>query len=291
MKWRSCCLFIVLLGFGCNVRAQLTDLARIEYSFIPKSKSEDQYTRLRLLLNYPIKVKEDSYFIIGTQYNRIILNLRDYPNLDESFIETLTILDVSFAYTYKMNEKWRAAFKVTPRLASTLNEKISSDDLFINGGVFFIKDRTKAEDITPYRLILGLTYNTTAGIPFPLPLISYYREFAEQWSYTVGVPKMNLKYRFDDKKNMQAFIGLDGYFAHLQRPTQIANEDVNSISLSIVATGLGYEYQFTDHLVAFAYTGYTLRLNNILRDDDRNEVLQLDNLNSFYLRTGLKFKI
>ena len=49
--------------------AQLSDLVRLEYSFIPKSNSEDQYTRLRALLNYPIQLKNDAYFIIGAEYN------------------------------------------------------------------------------------------------------------------------------------------------------------------------------------------------------------------------------
>ena len=40
--------------------AQLTDIARLEYSLIPKSKSEDVYTRLRALINYPIKLKNES---------------------------------------------------------------------------------------------------------------------------------------------------------------------------------------------------------------------------------------
>ena len=63
---------VVLCFLSQLVNAQLTDLARLEYSFIPKSNSEDQYTRLRALVNYPIKTKEDCYLIIGAEYNRII---------------------------------------------------------------------------------------------------------------------------------------------------------------------------------------------------------------------------
>ena len=32
-------------------------------------------------------------------------------------------------------------------------------------------------------------------------------------------------------------------------------------------------------------------MNNVLRDKDRNDVYTLDKTNTFYLRTGLKFKI
>lgn len=284
-------VFLLFLYISISAKAQLTDLARLEYSFIPKRNSGDQYTRIRALLNYPIKVKEESYFVVGAQYNRIFLNLRDDYPFDQSFLETLTILDLNLGYTFKMNTKWRAAFKLTPRLASTLNGKITGNDLFLNGGVFFIKDRTKAKDVKPYRLILGLTYNTTAGIPFPLPLISYYKAVNEKLSYTVGIPKMNVKYKLNAKNNLQTFVALDGYFAHLQRPTSVLGERVDNISLSVVASGIGYEHLLTKHLIYYAYTGYTLRLNNVLRNDNRDNIFTLDNLNSFYLRTGIKFKI
>jgi hypothetical protein len=284
--------FLVLLLISFLTNAQLTDLARLEYSFIPKNKSDDQYTRIRALVNYPIKIKEDSYFVIGAEYNSIFLNLNDNYPFDTSYLETITVVDLNLAYTHKINEIWRVAYKVTPRLASTLTEKITSEDLFLNGGVFFIKDRTKITTIRkPYRLILGLTYNTTAGIPFPLPLISYFSQINENWSYTVGVPKMNVKYRFDEKKNIQAFVGLDGYFAHLQRPASIQGNQVDNISLSVVVAGLGYEYSLSKYLVLYSYAGYTLRLNNVLRNADRENVFTLDDVNSFYLRTGIKFRL
>ena len=282
----------VLLSITFLSNAQLTDLARLEYSFIPKNKSEDQYTRIRALVNYPIKIKEDTYFVIGAEYNRIFLNLNDTYPFDTSFLEKVTIIDLNLAYTHKLNDIWRVAYTASPRLASTLNEKITSEDLFMNGGIFFIKDRTKITTVRkPYRLILGLTYNTTAGIPFPLPVISYFSEINENWSYTVGVPKMNVKYRFDEKKNLQAFVGLDGYYAHLQSPVSIQGKQVDNISMSLVVGGLGYEYSLSKYLVLYSYAGYTLRLNNVLRNADRENVFTLDDVNAFYLRTGIKFRL
>ena len=102
---------------------------------------------------------------------------------------------------------------------------------------------------------------------------------------------MNVKYRFDEKKNLQAFVGLDGYYAHLQRPTSIQGNQVDNISLSVVVAGLGYEYLLTKYLVLYTYAGYTLRLNNVLRNEERENVFTLDDVNSFYLRTGIKFRL
>lgn len=284
---------IILFTFITQILfSQLTDLAKLEYSFIPKNNSKDQYTRIKALINYPIKIKEDTYFVIGTEYNRVFLNLRDHYPFDTSFLETITILDLNLAYTHKVNESWRLAYKIIPRFASTLNGDITSEDFFINGGIFAIQDRIKNNPAEkPYRLILGLTYNTTVGLPFPLPLVSYYRQLNSKWSYTLGVPKMNIKYRFNEKENLQSFVGLDGYFAHMQKPTAVQGVNVENVSLSVVVSGFGYEKLITNHLVFYSYLGYTLRLNNVLRNENRDNVFILDNLNSLYIRTGVKFKI
>ncbi|PQV46251.1 hypothetical protein CLV33_11047 [Jejuia pallidilutea] len=284
----SLCLFL-----GVNVCfAQLTDLARLEYSFIPQSKSEDQYTRLRALLNYPIEVKEDTYLVIGAEYNNVILNLEENYPFDTSGLNNIHVIDLNLGYTFKWNEKWRLGLKFNPRIASTLTKSIVSDDFFLNGGVYIINDRTDDTSLKrPFRLILGLTYNATTGIPFPLPFVSYYREVNERWSFNAGVPKSNIKYALNANNNIQAFVGLDGYLAHLQEPSLINGNRVDHISLSVALGGLGYEYLFSKHLVAYLYSGYTFRLNNVLRNENRDEVFKLDDVNAFYLRTGLKFKI
>ncbi|GAA4270581.1 hypothetical protein GCM10022257_26820 [Hyunsoonleella aestuarii] len=275
-----------------HLNAQLTDLARLEYSFIPKSRSEDQYTRLRAIINYPIELKPKCYLVAGLEYNRVILNLEDDYSFDTSKLDKIHVIDLNLGYTFKWNEKWRFALKANPRIASTLTRSITGADFFMNGGVLFIRDRTKEKDIEhPNRLILGLTYNATTGLPFPLPFISYYREINEKWSYNAGIPKANIKYTFNKRNNVQAFIGLDGYLAHLQSPIIISEQKVEHISLSVVIGGLGYEYCFTKHLVAYMYVGNTIMLNNVLRNDNRDEIFKLDDLNAFYLRTGLKFKL
>jgi hypothetical protein len=294
IRFPKCYTIVVVLALCCIhfAEAQLTDLARLEYSFIPSSKSEDQYTRLRALVNYPIKIKDKDYLIVGGEYNRIILNLEENYPFNTDALNRLHIIDLSLGYTFKASKNWRLGLKVNPRIASTLTSKLSSDDLFLNGGVFAIKDRTDTTDIDrPYRLILGLTYNTTAGVPYPLPFVSYYRRVNDKWSFSAGVPKSNLKYFFSEKSMLQVFTALDGYFANIQQPLLVNQRIVNTISLSLAVGGFGYEYCFTKHLVAYSYIGYTFRLDNVLRNQNRDEVFQLDDLNAFYLRTGLKFKI
>ena len=286
-------LFVfVLLSAVNTANAQLTDLARVEYSYIPKNNSEDSFDRFRFLLNYPIKMSEDAYLLIGGEYSRITLNLEDSYPFPTSNLRRLHILDFNLGYTFKMSENWRFGAKITPRLASTLRHKISGDDIFLNGGVYAINDRTKDKTANkPYRLVLGLTYNTTTGIPLPLPFVSYFRRVNEKWSYNLGVPKTNVKYYINENNIIQTFVGIDGYFANTQERFSIDGKEADSVSLSLILAGIGYEYCFTNHLVWYAYTGYTLSMSNRLRDQNREDVFKLDNVNTFYLRTGIKFKI
>ena len=286
-------LNILVFCFTCNFGfAQLTDLARLEYSVIPKHNSEDSYNRFRGLVNYPIKTSEDCYFIIGAEYNRIILDLENKYPFDVKSIKRIHVADFNMAYTFKVNNDWRFGLKFSPRIASTLTGSLGMDDVFFNGGAFAIKDKLDDEAIEKsYRLILGLTYNSTTGLPFPLPFISYHRRINENWAYNLGIPKTNAKYYFNEANIMQLFFAVDGYYANVHDKIIIDNKEVDNISMNAIVGGLGYEYCFTKHLVAYAYSGYTLKFSNSLRDSNRDKLFNLDNVNTFYIRTGIKFKI
>lgn len=285
-------IIVLLILVFQNTHAQLTDLARLEYSYIPKSKSEDNFNRYRALINYPIKTQTDCYLVVGGEYSRIALNLEDNYPFDISNLNRLHVIDLNIGYTFKLNNDWRLGAKLSPRIASTLTHKLSGDDFFLNGGVYAIKDRTKEESLKrPYRLILGLTYNSTTGIPLPLPFISYYRRVNENWSFNLGVPKTNVKYFFNERNIVQTFVGIDGYFANIQDNIVLDGNQAENISLSVIVAGLGYEYCFTDHLIWYAYTGHTISMSNRLRDNNRDDIYRLDKVNAFYLRTGIKFKI
>ena len=286
-----CCVFFIICS-SLPLFAQLPDIFRLEYSFIPKSKSDDEYSRFKFALNYPFKLKNDSYIIVGGEYNLIRLELEDDYDFDTSLIDALHIIDFNTSYISNLNDHWKFGINFNPRIASTLTQSITKDDFFINGGVFFVRDRRILESgKTSGRLIIGLTYNATTGIPLPLPFVSYSNEFNADWSYNLGIPRSDLSYQLSPKQKLQLFTALDGYYANVQNSVLVGDRIADNISLSLVVGGLGYKYAFTDHLVAYTYTGFTFKLNNVLRNEDRSEIFKLDDLNAFYLRSGIKFKI
>ena len=94
------------------------------------------------------------------------------------------------------------------------------------------------------------------------------------------------------KMQLQAFVTLDGFFANLQENERLLSGDLaENISMTTLLSGIGYEYEFVDHVVFYIYAGHTI-INDIrLRDGNGDDVLTLNDTNTFYGRTGVKLKI
>lgn len=287
------------IGISSITYSQSTDLARIEYTYFPQSDSDNSFRRFRSFVNFPIKLNEKgAYLIPGIEYENTNLKYQDNAMFNTRELEHFQSMEFTLGYTYSMSEQWRFGAQGGAKVASNFERgDILNDDVIYTGAVYFIKTTEDERYEEPVRLILGLAYSTTSGIPFPLPVINYYKRFSSDWSYSLGIPKTNLKYYINDKNSLQAFATLDGFFANIQRnfdvnPMNTSQEDIaDNISMTIVLAGLGYEYNFTKHLSFYLYTGHTL-LNNIrLRDENLDKVYIINETNSFYGRGGLKFSI
>lgn len=296
-KWLLILLCAVITGTS---QAQSTDLARIEYTYFPQSDSDNSFRRFRSFINFPIKLNENgAYLVPGIEYRNTNLKYNDPAVFDTHELDRFQSFAASLGYTYKMSERWRFGAEAGLMAASNFETReLMSDDLIYTGAVYFIKTTEDERYLEPVRLILGLSYSTTSGIPFPLPVINYYKRFDPNWSYGLGIPKTNLRYIFNEKNSLQAFVTLDGFFANIQNNFYItpassssAMQMAENISMTIVLAGLGYEYNFTDNLSLYLYAGHTLRNDIRLRDNNLDKVYTINETNSFYGRTGLKFSI
>ena len=294
-------LFFLLLSFGAGLvsYAQSTDLARIEYTYFPQSDSDNSFRRFRSFVNFPIKLNEkEAYLVPGIEYENINLKYEDPALFARGELERFQSFTFSLGYTFKINEDWRFGANAGAKVASNFERNaVIADDLIYTGGIFFIKIKEDERYVEPVRLILGLHYSTTSGIPFPLPVVNYYKRFQPKWAYTLGVPKASLEYFINEKNTIQGFTSLDGFFANVQNNfdvdhTNTSEKDIAAnISMTILLAGIGYEYKFTDNLSFYLYTGHTL-INNIrLRDEKLEKVYSINEANSFYGRGGLKFSV
>ncbi|WP_317236527.1 DUF6268 family outer membrane beta-barrel protein [Allomuricauda sp. F6463D] len=286
-KWLT---FIVALCC-CNLSAQSTDIFRLEYLNIPENESGIKTQRYKALVNLPIKLNDKKdYLVVGTEYNRFDMGYSGNLPFDKKEMIRFHVIDFNIGYIKKWNDNWNLVTILTPRLASNLLDGVTRDDFFMNTSAVFWKEKSKADK--PFRLVLGLTYNSTTGIPVPLPLIHYYRRFSPDWSFVIGVPKSNLKYHINKKHSLELALFLDGYFMNLQNNIELNNGLIASrISFSSLVGTLGYQYNFSKTVSFFALAGSTLVQEGKLRNRERGEVYLFNNDSNFYIRTGFKIGI
>lgn len=299
-------LLIALFGlmvFGMS--AQTTDLARIEYLNLPYSKSDNSLQRYRALLQVPIPLDEDNkrIIVLGFEYRFVDVDIKDEQDVfsfDENLVTSVQQVDAYLGYVWKHNENWRFGTKAGIKIQSDFEGKVMSDDLIYEFGAYAINDKTDdvAEGDKPYRFIAGLTYSTVPGRWYPLPILNYYKEFKPNWTYTIGVPKTNIRHYLNDnhKDALQAFATLDNVYANIQQnfvPQIDQGEEgkiAESIQMTIGLLGLGYEHFFTDHLLFYGYAAHSVYNDFRLEDGDGKKVYKINTENSPYFRAGIKFK-
>jgi hypothetical protein len=205
-------------------------------------------------------------------------------------IKSLHVVDLNLAYVYKYNEDWRFIGVATPRLSSTLTNKLVQGDVSINVTVGAFRDKQNIDK--PTRLVLGIAYNSSVALRIPLPIVYYEKRFHPSWTYVVGVPKTGLKYHVKEKHMIQTEFILDGYFVNLQNNILLSNTGMaSSISSSAALFTIGYQYNITKNMSFYGYAGHTLFQEAVLRDQDRNNIFTLNDAPSLYFRTGFRIGI
>ncbi len=272
--------------------AQSTDIFRVEYTSLPKEETGNSGSRYRVLLNVPIKVGLDKYLVLGGEFDLIDFDSNtEYP-FDSSELKTLYVIDLNVGYIFKLNEDWRFVGIVTPRIASNLVNGLQRDDFLLNLTATIWKEKKDIDK--PFRLILGLTYNSTTGLPFPLPLVNYHKRFHRSWSYTLGIPRTDFKYHLKDKHTLQMALFLDGYFVNVQNDILLPDGELGSaISLSAIVGALGYQYNINKRMSFYGVAGVTLNQLGLLRNDNREKVYTLTEkkAGSLYWKAGFKISI
>jgi hypothetical protein len=286
---------ILLICFAfAKADAQGTDLFRAEYTYFPQRKSDNSFRRFRTFANVPLKIKEGTYLVPFLEYRNVHFLIRDDDRFEELKTDRYESFELSLGYTFPMKKNWRFGSRVGVLIASNFDKaRAISDDYFLSASVYFIKNEKKRDDGgKPWQLVVGVQYNTTAGRPFPLPYLNYYRELNDKWSFTLGAPKMNLKYTFNEKHNAQLYARLDGFYANIQNNIPTTDGRIaDNASMTVAMFGPGYAYNFTKHISFYVYTGFTFVNDIRLRDVGGDDVKTINDTNTLYSRAGIKFKI
>nr|WP_223826619.1 DUF6268 family outer membrane beta-barrel protein [Flagellimonas sp. S3867] len=277
--------------YATLLHAQSSDVFKIDYLNIPENDTGIKTQRYKFLFNLPIKLNEKKdYLIAGMEYNRFDIGYsREFP-FDKRDLIRFHVVDLNLGFITKWNENWNLVTIITPRLASNFTHGAMTDDFFLNATATFWKENAKADK--PYRIVLGLSYNSTTGLPVPLPLVSYYRRFHPKWSFTLGIPRSNFKHHVTKKHTFELALFLDGYFLNIQDDIVLPTNQLGSkISLSALIGAVGYQYNISKRMALYAIFGRSFEQEGKLRNDDRGDVFLLNDESNLYIRTGFKIGI
>ncbi|MEL6916167.1 MAG: DUF6268 family outer membrane beta-barrel protein [Bacteroidota bacterium] len=281
--------YLFFLFAIANCFSQSGDLLRAEYTLVPENDSGVRTSRYRFLANVPIKLNENALLITGAEYSTVDLDISTDLPFDKRELERLRIVDLNLGYVVKFAPEWRFIGILTPRLASNFIEGVESNDFRLNITTSALQDKRDVDK--PYRLLLGLTFNSATGLPFPLPLVRYERRFRPNWSFALGIPRTHLRYHLK-KHTFQLGALLDGYFINLQDDIVLSGDALGStVSLSAVVGTVGYQYNFTDIISFYGFVGYSFAQGTVLRNDQRDNVFTINDQGNIYFRTGFKIAI
>lgn len=260
----------------------------MDYTTILGNGGAANFSRSRVWVALPIKLKKESHVLVnGIRYANINLDFNTTFNFDVSPLETIHSLEYTLGYTFLMkNKDWRFTAQLSPTLSSNLESKIIFDDLLWSGGILFIKTKNEPKKS---RLTLGLVYSQRAGIPAPIPFVTYFKQVNRQLNYTLGVPISKMKYFFNEKTSLEGFITFDGYYANLSNPILVNDKSAEYISMSAIITGLGFDKHYGKRFNLFVKAGYTLTNSLRLVENRTDDVFDFNMSKSFTFRGGFKF--
>jgi hypothetical protein len=299
-------LLIILILLTSGISAQTTDLFRVEALNLPFSKSDNEINRYRVLVQAPIPLDKErnNLFVITLEYRYVDVNIKDAEDVlafNGNLVTATQQIDGYLGYVWKYNKDWRIGARAGVKIQSDFEGSLISDDFVYDFGLYVIKDKKKDTSAgnKPYRFIAGLSYSTTPGRSFPLPFLNYYKEFRPNWTYTLGVPKSNVRYYLNNshKDALQAFATIDNIYSNIQQnfaPLSTSQNPDNlvaeSIQETIVLLGLGYEHYFTKNLLFYGYAAHSVYNDFRLEDGNGDKIYKINTENSPYFRAGIKFK-
>ena len=137
-------MVVISFFFTTICVGQETDLARVEYTYIPQVSSKNTINRFRTFVNLPFKLGwEGCYVIPGIEYRNIDLDINDAVPFDTRDMGRFQMFRASLAAVFKLKKNWIIAIRSGAELASNFEvSKIGNNDINFTGAVYFIKDKT-----------------------------------------------------------------------------------------------------------------------------------------------------
>lgn len=277
-------LFSVLF-IGCSAFAQQNNLFVTEFNYVHGSTNTVGFQNSNATLKYPLKLQKGT-LINSLEYTNYKVDYND--KLDEAAfgIETFK----SIAYALKFNKDilngWNYSISVSPTLASNFESKVSTDDLFINGGVVFTKMYAKN------KLKLGVVRNLSYGFNSPIPVIAVEGSLNENLAYSVGFPITEFLYKVNNTNQFSLYAKPKGFYANIGNSVFVnVNDEVEKAQFQSYVSGLKFSHSIDENWKIEFDAGYQLKSEYNLLDKNLNSVYEFKTKNNFSAGVSLKFDL
>lgn len=240
------------------------------------------------IFKHMIKQGEKGMLNMGFNYKYAQLNFNTYKKFF-SDLQDFHSLGLNMSYIRRINQKWMFVGMVNPQLSSNFKGKLTSDDFYLNL-IALVNYSSKANN----RLTFGLVYSNSMGLPFPIPIISYWKRFNDQWEMNLGFPRIGTTYTMNQKSSFNGYIEFDGYNANIgnNMSSELFEEAriAEQINYNAIISGIEYQYK-VDKFNFKVKFGYTLGQVFELQDSNNDTAYEFDmgsNLN-FGIGVGFNF--
>ena len=241
------------------------------------------------LLSSPINQGKDGVISVNGMYSFANFTFKDNKEL---FKDLDYFHSIGFALSYSRalkNPSWYLTGMLIPQLNSNFTDGIKGGDFYLNA--VLLATHMIRKDA---RLTIGLTYSSTLGFPAPIPIISYWKAWNDQWEMNLGFPKMYLTHHFNKKSSLMTLLELKGYNGNISSgfsdPLFEKNRTAQRVSYRDILTGLEYSYKLNNILLNFD-ASYAINRNLKLQNTDNETAYKFDVSNGWNVGIGIAFNL
>lgn len=294
-------IVIVALFLICKIYGQVTgdvfvlnedrDLFYLHYTPEIQDNSSYDYQRISTKLGIaPITFNKLAiYNTIGMDYHSITYKDNKLPFLRDK--EKYYNVNYSLLAQYRISRNWSVNALFMPHVVANFNEKMTTDDLNINGILFAEKRFSSKRSNNYYVLTFGVGYLTLSGKTTINPVVNFMGNINNKITFVIGLPNTYVKYNFNKKHALKVLGDLNDFTVSVNKPLLENQPRLKIVDRSVfttVSVGLEYNYWLTKNIGLMVRGSHSVYEKYGFEDVDENEIYEYNTSLRTYLSVGIK---
>ncbi|MFK5959007.1 MAG: DUF6268 family outer membrane beta-barrel protein [Lutibacter sp.] len=266
------------------MNAQNLELLNVEFNSTLNDENSIGFKNTAIKINFPVKLKK-GVLLNSLSFSTNKIDYNSEISLNTSTIENFKTIKYAIGFLNNINKTWKFKARIAPTISSNFDSNITSNDVFINGSLVFMKVNNGS------KLRLGLAYNSGFGMNTPIPVLSYSRKVSDTFSYTLGMPETKLEYTFSKYNKLNLYIKPRGFYSNISNNIILdSSEEAEKAKYTTVISGFNYLHQIDDFWNISINAGYQISSKyNLLNGND--SVYEFETKNNLFVGLNLKFEL